>query len=83
MAEITHSSVEHYRVQYSTGAKDQHLSMSAARGLLLRGLPLGLYVDGWQTPWPCRLDALGEVRARCPGGQAEPRVVGGPPDEAA
>lgn len=76
MADVTHGETECYRVEYRMGAKTRTLSMFAARGLLVRGIPLALFVEGWSEPWPCRLDALGEIRARCPGATAEPKVVG-------
>lgn len=76
MADVTHGETERYRVTYPTGVQERSLSLFAARGLLLRGLSLALFVDGWTEPWPCRLDSLGEVRARCPGAKADPLVVG-------
>lgn len=75
-AELAHNERERYRVHYVTGAQERVLSMFAARGLLLRGIALGLFVEAWEEPWPCRIDSNGDIRARCPGANSEPYVVG-------
>lgn len=76
MAEITHGTTERYRIFHATGVKERELPMPVARELLVRGIELDLFVKGWSEPWVCRLDRNGDMRARCPGGTAEPRVVG-------
>lgn len=59
-----------FRISFPTGSETRLLPVNVARSLLLEHVEVALVVDGWEEPWPCRVDELGEVFARCPGGPA-------------
>lgn len=58
-------------------SSDLDLTIAEATALVAAGAPLALRVDGWSAPWPCSIEADGELHARCPTASefVRPRVV--------
>jgi hypothetical protein len=67
MSEVTHGRKERYSLlDEKTALSDVVCSYDWAWKATLAGKRLGLYVDGWKTPWPVTIGEDGLLHARCP-----------------